>query len=78
MDEIVGAFNKGRIEAAKKASEKYNEDDDHKAARDNDKKHPGMKKFIELRKELEAKDNKYKIEFEEAHEKDQRVYKDLE
>lgn len=78
MDEIIEAYKKGGIDAAKKASEKYSEDDDHKAVRDKDPKHPGVKKFLELKKELEKKDTKYKIEFEAAHEKDQRAYKDLE
>lgn len=77
MEEIVEAYKKGGIDAANKAKEKYTEDDDHKAVRDMDTKHPGVKKFLELRKELEKKDKKYKVEFEGAHEKDQRAYKDL-
>lgn len=78
MDEIIEAYKKGGLEAANKASKKYSTDDDHKAIRDNDTKHPGVKRFMKLREELEKKDSKYKVEFEGAHEKDQRAYKELE
>lgn len=64
IDSIISAYRKGGIEAAKKVSSQSSGDDDHRALRDLNSNHRGIKMYKDLAKELEAVNPDYKEIFE--------------
>lgn len=76
MDGIISAYRKGGIEAAQKANI-YSEKDDHKALKTLDPNHKGIKMYMQLSKELQNLDSKYKKQYDEIKKTNDSRYNDL-
>ena len=77
IDSIISAFRKDGLKAAQKVANKTTADGDHKALRDLNSNHKGIKKYKEFAKELESVNPKYKTTFESIKEINEGKYENL-
>jgi hypothetical protein len=78
IDEIISAFRKGGIKEVEKVNDNGpSEDDDHRALRDLDNSHEGVKNYIEFWNELAKKEDKKRKIFEQIRETNNHKYEGL-
>lgn len=77
IDGIISAYRKGGLEAAQKASSQSSADDDHRALRDLNSNHRGIKMYKDLAKELEVVNPNNKKTFEAIKKVNETKYENL-